>query len=86
MFKLFAAKGVECVLPNACYSEVQAKAISQHVNYVIGMNKTIGDKAAIAFSVAFYDALADLLRCTFCNPYVAMVSVMEEKCASFICC
>ncbi|BAZ20595.1 WD-40 repeat-containing protein [Kalymmatonema gypsitolerans NIES-4073] len=58
MFKLFATKGVECVLLNACYSEVQAKAISQHVNYVIGMNRTIGDKAAIAFSVAFYDALA----------------------------
>ncbi len=58
MFKLFATKGVECVVLNACYSEVQAKAISQHVNYVIGMNRTIGDKAAIAFSVAFYDALA----------------------------
>ncbi|MBW4624878.1 MAG: CHAT domain-containing protein [Brasilonema octagenarum HA4186-MV1] len=58
MFELFATKGVECVLLNACYSEVQAKAISQHVNYVIGMNRTIGDKAAIAFSVAFYDTIA----------------------------
>jgi WD40 repeat protein len=58
MFKLFATKGVECVLLNACYSEVQAKAISQHVNYVIGMNRTVGDKAAVAFSVAFYDAIA----------------------------
>jgi|GEM_PF-1256466 len=58
MFKLFATKGVECVLLNACYSEVQAKPISQYVNYVIGMNQAVGDKAAIAFSVAFYDALA----------------------------
>ena len=58
MFKLFAKKGVECVLLNACYSEAQAKAINQHVNYVIGMTQTVGDKAAIAFSVAFYDALA----------------------------
>ncbi|OKH48879.1 nSTAND1 domain-containing NTPase, partial [Scytonema sp. HK-05] len=58
MFKLFATKGVECVLLNACYSEVQAKAISQYVNYVIGMNRAVGDKAAVAFSVAFYDALA----------------------------
>ncbi|WP_245246358.1 CHAT domain-containing protein [Nostoc sp. ATCC 53789] len=57
MFKLFARKGVECVLLNACYSEVQAEAISQHINYVIGMTQTIGDKAAINFSVAFYDAL-----------------------------
>ncbi|MBP5976515.1 CHAT domain-containing protein, partial [Brasilonema sp. CT11] len=56
MFQVFAT--VECVLLNACYSEVQAKAINQHVNYVIGMNRTIGDEAAIAFSVAFYDALA----------------------------
>ena len=46
MFKLFATKGVECVFLNACYSEVQAKAISQYVNYVIGMNQTIDDKAA----------------------------------------
>ncbi|WP_414583447.1 NACHT and WD repeat domain-containing protein, partial [Scytonema sp. PCC 10023] len=58
MFKLFATKGVECVLLNACYSLVQAEAISQHVNYVIGMNSTVGDKAAVAFAVAFYDAIA----------------------------
>ncbi|MBR8840754.1 MAG: PD40 domain-containing protein [Stigonema ocellatum SAG 48.90 = DSM 106950] len=58
MFKVFAKHGVQCVVLNACYSQVQAKAISQHINYVIGMNKTVGDKAAIAFSVAFYDALA----------------------------
>ncbi|WP_413168040.1 CHAT domain-containing protein [Capilliphycus salinus ALCB114379] len=58
MFKLFATKGVECVILNACYSEVQANAISQYVNYVLGMNKAVGDKAALAFSVAFYDGLA----------------------------
>ncbi|BAZ08202.1 WD-repeat protein [Calothrix sp. NIES-4071] len=58
MFKIFAKKGVECVLLNACYSEMQAKPISQYVNYVIGMNQAVGDKAAIAFSVAFYDAIA----------------------------
>lgn len=58
LFKLFARKGVECVVLNACYSEVQADAIHEHVNYVIGMNRAIGDKAAIDFAVAFYDALA----------------------------
>ncbi len=42
---------------NACYSEVQAKAISQYIKYVVGMNTAIGDKAAINFAVAFYDAL-----------------------------
>ncbi|MBD0264321.1 MAG: GUN4 domain-containing protein [Tolypothrix sp. Co-bin9] len=55
LFKLF--KQVECVVLNACYSEIQAKAIARHVNYVIGMSQEIGDRAAIAFSVAFYDAL-----------------------------
>lgn len=56
LFKLFADQ-VECVLLNACYSEMQAKAIAQHINYVIGMSKAIGDKAAIEFAVGFYDAL-----------------------------
>jgi GTPase SAR1 family protein len=55
LFKLFPK--VECVVLNACYSEVQAEAIHQHIDYVIGMNKAIGDKAAIEFAVGFYDAL-----------------------------
>ena len=55
-FELFADK-VECVVLNACYSEIQAKAIAQHINYVIGMSKAIGDKAAVEFAVALYDAL-----------------------------
>ncbi|MBW4566216.1 MAG: CHAT domain-containing protein [Mojavia pulchra JT2-VF2] len=56
LFELFAGI-IECVVLNACYSEVQAGAIVQHVGYVIGMNKAIGDKAAIKFSIGFYDAL-----------------------------
>ncbi|MEO1765589.1 MAG: CHAT domain-containing protein, partial [Cyanobacteria bacterium J06629_18] len=48
---------VECVLLNACYSEVQATEIHQHIDCVVGMNKAIGDKAAIKFSVGFYTAL-----------------------------
>ncbi len=55
LFKLFPQ--VECVVLNACYSEVQAEAIHQHIYYVIGINKAIGDKAAVRFSVGFYDAL-----------------------------
>lgn len=42
---------------NACYSEVQANAIHQFVDCVIGMNQPIGDKAAIQFAEGFYDAL-----------------------------
>ncbi len=56
LFELFRPT-VECVLLNACYSEVQAQAIHQHVDYVIGMNQPIGDVAAIEFSTGFYDAL-----------------------------
>lgn len=48
---------VECVLLNACYSEEQAQAISQHINYVIGMSQAIQDTAAIAFTKGFYLAL-----------------------------
>ena len=48
---------VECVLLNACFSEPQARAIGEHIPYVIGMNKQIGDKAAISFAVGFYQAL-----------------------------
>ncbi|MBD2130089.1 CHAT domain-containing protein [Microcoleus sp. FACHB-1] len=56
LFELFANQ-LECVVLNACYSEVQAEAIVKHIPYVIGMNKAIGDKAAIEFAVGFYDAL-----------------------------
>lgn len=56
LFELFADQ-VECVILNACYSEIQAEAINRHISHVVGMSQTIGDKAAIAFSVGFYDAL-----------------------------
>jgi len=55
LFELFP--NIECVLLNACHTEIQAKAIVQHIDYVIAMNTEIGDEAAIVFSVAFYDAL-----------------------------
>lgn len=61
LFRLFVAPftdpPVQCVLMNACYSEVQANAIAEHIPYVIGMNKAVGDKAAREFAVGFYDAL-----------------------------
>jgi len=57
LFELVADK-IDCVVLNACYSEIIAKAIAQHIRFVIGMNQDIGDKAAIAFSVGFYKALA----------------------------
>lgn len=56
LFKLFSEQ-VECVVLNACHSEYQAREIAKHINYVIGMSQAIDDRAAIEFSVAFYDAL-----------------------------
>jgi len=56
LFKLFAEQ-VECVVLNACYSEVQAEAIAQHISHVIGMSQAIQDRAAIAFVKGFYDGL-----------------------------
>lgn len=56
LFSLFAAE-VECVVLNGCYSQVQAEAIAQHIPYVIGMTRAVGDRVAIAFASAFYNAL-----------------------------
>jgi len=50
-------KQVNCVVLNACYSEIQATAIAKHIDYVVGMNEAVGDSAAIAFAVGFYQAL-----------------------------
>jgi hypothetical protein len=56
LFEVFANR-IECVVLNACYSEMQASAIAQHIPYVIGMSNEIGDKAAIKFATGFYSAL-----------------------------
>ncbi|MGJ3248127.1 MAG: CHAT domain-containing protein [Elainellaceae cyanobacterium] len=56
LFELVAEQ-VKCVVLNACHSEIQAKAVAQHIPFVIGMSQPIGDKAAITFAVAFYKAL-----------------------------
>jgi CHAT domain-containing protein len=49
---------IRCVVLNACFSLDQAKAINQHIDFVIGMSSSIEDEAAIAFSYAFYLALS----------------------------
>ncbi|WP_017302024.1 SUMF1/EgtB/PvdO family nonheme iron enzyme [Nodosilinea nodulosa] len=56
LFRLFS-NDVGCVLLNACYSEAQADAIVEHIDYVIGMNQEIRDDAAIAFAKGFYRGL-----------------------------
>jgi hypothetical protein len=56
LFELVANE-IECVILNACYSAIQAHEITKHIDYVIGMNEAIGDKAAISFAIGFYQAL-----------------------------
>lgn len=56
LFEQFSGQ-LNCVVLNACYAETQAKAIANHIEYVIGMNQAIDDKTAIAFSIGFYQAL-----------------------------
>ena len=42
---------------NACYSAEQAEAIAQHIPFVVGMQSSMPDDAAIAFSLGFYRAI-----------------------------
>ncbi|WP_326543721.1 CHAT domain-containing protein [Pseudorhodoferax sp.] len=48
---------VRCVVLNACFSAVQSEEIGKYIDYVVGMSTSIGDQAAIKFSVGFYDAI-----------------------------
>lgn len=59
LFGLFelCSDNLECVILNACHSEIQADIINKHIKYVIGMPGKITDQAAIEFAVGFYDAL-----------------------------
>ena len=58
LFRLISQKtSIDCVVLNGCYSQAQAEAIVEHIPYVVGMNDSVGDRAAIEFAVGFYDAL-----------------------------
>src|ERR1051325_789922 len=46
------------VFLNLCHSKLYAEAISEVVDYAIGMDGVIKDKSAIAFAASFYQALA----------------------------
>lgn len=56
LFALFR-ETVKCVVLNACWSEPQARAIREHVPYVIGTRALIPDEVAVAFSTGFYKAI-----------------------------
>jgi hypothetical protein len=48
---------VRLVLLNACFTNAQARSISEVVNYSIGTARGIGDKVGVVFAGAFYRAL-----------------------------
>lgn len=56
LFSLFS-RHIRCVVLNACFSENQARAISESIPFVVGMNASMPDEAAIAFSIGFYRAI-----------------------------
>jgi WD40 repeat protein len=46
------------VVLNACSTRRQAEALTEIVDFVVSMNRTITDRAAIMFAASFYGALA----------------------------
>lgn len=48
---------IRCVVLNACYSATQAEAISQEIDFVVGMSRAVADDAAVRFAAGFYSAL-----------------------------
>jgi hypothetical protein len=50
---------VRCVVLNGCFSFLQAEAIAQEVDCVIGMTAQISDNAAIYFASGFYRGLGN---------------------------
>jgi uncharacterized repeat protein (TIGR01451 family) len=58
LFAAFGGNNVECVLVNACDTELLARELSEVIPYAIGMRQPVHDKSAIRFSRGFYRALA----------------------------
>ena len=48
---------VRVIVLNACYSRPQAEALAQTIDCTVGMNRAIGDAAAIVFAASFYRAI-----------------------------
>jgi tetratricopeptide (TPR) repeat protein len=48
---------IRAIVLNTCYSEIQAKAITEVIDCAVGMSAAIGDSAAITFAASFYRAV-----------------------------
>lgn len=49
---------IRLVILNACYSQIQAQAITKSIDCTIGMSTLLTNKAAIVFAATFYQAVA----------------------------
>jgi CHAT domain len=49
---------IRIVVLNACYTTDQANALTETIDFTVGMNKPIGDRAASVFAAYFYQGLA----------------------------
>ena len=57
LFRTFGRTG-DCVLVNACDTELLARELLVVVPYAIGMRQPVRDRSSIRFSAGFYQALA----------------------------
>ncbi len=56
VFRLYSAH-IRLVVLNACFTKEQASALTEVIDYSIGISKAIGDRAGVTFAGAFYRAL-----------------------------
>jgi hypothetical protein len=58
---MFGAAGssVKLVVLNGCYSELQAEALLQHVDCVVGTRGTVDPAAAKAYAIGFFGGLGE---------------------------
>jgi archaellum biogenesis ATPase FlaH len=77
-FRLFS-HSIKCVVLNACYTQQQANAIAQHIDYVIGMRDTVSDDAAIGFARSFYEAIASGKSFDFSYELAAAAVSLDEE-------
>jgi hypothetical protein len=56
-FEIFKDK-VRLIVLNACLTREQARSLTRVIDYAVGINAAIGDRAAVKFAGSFYRALA----------------------------
>jgi hypothetical protein len=87
LLKEFADR-VECVLLNACDTEPLAKALANHINHAIGMNRPVKDKSAMSFAKYFYGQLGigESVKTAFnlaINEIFRITSPLQNESSSF---